>query len=204
MITFQLNYSGMVKLLKCKKGLITAGMLINLFFCMPFAASIFIWNSTDDLIYKNISDAPKMESVLVLGAAAYPSRLSDVLQDRVDTAIDIYKAEKASKIIMSGAPNEAEGMAKYAVKKGVPEGDIIQDTKGLDTMSSVINAKKAGSLIIVSQRYHLPRALFIAKHYGMDAIGVPADRHEYTKIFDFKKRELLASSAAMAELFLTK
>jgi len=192
----------MKKILSCKKGFVVVGMFLSLLFCMPFASSVIMRMSTDGNIYDNIENVPSKDAALVLGAAAYPSRLSDILQDRVDTAIELYKDKKISKIIMSGAPNESEAMAKYAIKNGVDEDYVIEDPNGLDTYTSIQNAKNTKSVIIVTQSFHMPRALFIAKHLGIDAVGLTSDKHEYTKIFDFKKREILAASKTMMDLLL--
>ena len=104
---------------------------------------------------------------------------------------------------MSGAPNEVEAMKKYAIEHDVPEKAIAEDITGLNTMASVENiAELDRSVIIISQKYHLPRALFIANTQGIDAIGMTADRHEYLKIQEFKTRELLATSKAILDVFV--
>ena len=178
------------------------GALVALLLSFPFAASLFMRQTTQSFIYSSVSDVPAQEAALVLGAAAYPTRLSDILQDRVDTAIELYKAGKAKILIMSGAPNEVEKMAEYALKQGVKEEDVKQDPKGLNTLASVENAAKDHkALVIVTQNFHLPRAIFIARQLGIEAIGLSADKHEYLKLFDFERRELLASTKAMIDLF---
>ena len=186
-----------------KKGLITIGTLVVMMLATPFLGSTIISVRTSDQIYENTTNIPQKELGLVLGAAAYGDRLSDMLQDRVDTAIDLYNAGKISVLVMSGAPNEVEAMKKYAVGHGVPEGSIAEDITGLNTMASVENIVGLGhSVTIVSQKYHLPRALFIANAEGIDAVGMTADRHEYIKIQEFKTRELLATSKAILDIFI--
>jgi len=192
----------MKKLFFSKKGFVTAGVLLMILFCMPFASSVIMQIDTGGNIYDNIENVPSKNVALVLGAAAYPSRLSDILQDRVDTAIELYKDKKISKIIMSGAPNESDSMAKYAIDKGVQENDIIKDIKGINTFASIQNAKNAKHMVIITQSFHMPRALFIAKHLGIDAVGLTSDKREYAKSFEFKKREILAASKAMMDLLL--
>lgn len=188
-----------------KKGFATVGLIIAMLLSMPFASTLAIKLQTANKIYEKIDEIPQKELALVLGAAAYPSRLSDILKDRVDTAIELYKKEKVSALIMSGSQNEAEAMKKYAVEQGVPEDAVIEDFGGLNTMTSVKNISQLNrSIIIVTQKYHLPRALFIANHYGLDAIGVTADRHEYIKIAEFKKREVIATIKAMLDIFVLK
>jgi len=186
----------------CEKGFVTLSSLVALILMFPFAASLLMRQTTQPYLYSATANIPAGDTALVLGAAAYPSRLSDILQDRVDTAIELYKAGKAKTLIMSGAPNEVEKMAEYALEQGVKTTDLTKDPRGLNTLASVENAAKDHkSLIIVTQNFHLPRAVFMARHLGVEAIGVSADRHDYPKLFDFERRELLASTKAMLDLF---
>lgn len=188
----------------CQKGFVTIGAMLILLLSLPFASSVYIQQSTADQIYETVEEVPGKNVALVLGAAAYPAYLSDVLVDRMETAIELYEMEKVQKLILSGAPNEAKGMKKYALGRGVEENDLIEDPEGLNTLASLRNASDISELIIVTQVFHLPRALFIARHVGVDAVGVASDRRTYAKIFDFKKREILATSKAMFDLFIFK
>jgi len=184
-------------------GFVTVGTLVLLIFSLPFAASFIMRIQAEPNLYQSVASIPSTETVLVLGAAAYPSRLSDILKDRMDAAIDLYQAGKIKKLVLSGAPNEAEKMAEYALENGLKAENIEKDPQGLNTLASLQNAsKKNKDLIIVSQSFHLPRALFIAQHLGIRAMGLAADRHDYEKIFDFKKRELMASTKAIMDLLL--
>ena len=153
--------------------------------------------------YEKADEIPQKEIGLVLGAAAYPSRLSDILRDRMDTAIELFEAGKISMMVMSGAPNEAEAMKDYAIEHKIPETALTTDETGLNTMASIRNiAGLNRSVIIVTQQFHLPRALFIANTMGIDAVGMIADKTDYIKIFEFKTRELLATSKAILDIFV--
>jgi len=184
------------------RGFITVGLMIIMLLSMPFVSNLIIKAETADEIYEQVNKAPVKEYALVLGAAAYGDKLSDILRDRVDTAIELYNAKKVSVIIMSGASNEADAMKNYAMEKGIPEDMIIEDTAGINTMASIKNIGVGKSIIIVSQKYHLPRALFLADHFDIDAVGFTADKREYLKIFEFKKRELLATTKAVLDVIL--
>ncbi|MBI5421692.1 YdcF family protein [Candidatus Peregrinibacteria bacterium] len=191
-----------MNLSRCKKGFVTLGTLGVLLLTFPFAASLFMRQGAQPFLYASASSTPNRQTALVLGAAAYPSRLSDILQDRMDTAIELFKAGKTKTLLLSGAPNEVDKMAEYALAQGLQTEDLEQDPKGLNTLASVQNAaKNHKALIIVTQNFHLPRAIFMARRLGIDAVGTSADRHEYIKIFDFKKRELLASTKAILDLY---
>ncbi len=188
-----------------KKGIVTIGLVIGLFLASPFVGSAVINIQAADEIYKVAEQAPEREVALVLGAAVYNTRLSDILRDRVDTAIELYEAKKVNQLYMSGSAGESKAMKSYAVDQGVEADDVIEDPIGLNTMASVKNiATDFSSVSIVTQRYHLPRALFIARSQGLDAIGVSSDKRAYLKIFEFKKRELLATTKAILEVFLKR
>lgn len=188
-----------------KKGIVAIGTIFVMLLAMPFSSTVIVSAITADQIYENIEEVPTKDVGLVLGAAAYGSRLSDVLRDRVDTGIELYEAEKISTIIMTGAENEVVAMANYATEHGIPATSIIEDPKGINTLASVTNiAGSEQSVTIVTQKYHLPRALFIANHLGIEAVGITADKSKYTKIFEFKKREIFATTKAMLDLFLKK
>lgn len=186
----------------CRRGFVTVGAIFSLLFTLPFASSIFMKQQAAGSIYQTVEDVPETNVALVLGAAAYPTRLSDILQDRVDTAIELYEAGKVQKLIMTGAPNEVESMMKYAMEKGVVENDLIEDPKGINTLASIRNASFIDEMVIVTQRFHLPRALFMARHHGIEAVGLASDKREYLNIFEFKKREILASTKALLDLFV--
>lgn len=192
----------MKKIALNKKGFASVGTVIVLMLSLPFISSAVIRQQTAKEIYETVEEVPEANVALVLGAAAYPARLSDVLQDRMDTAIELYNSEKVQKLILTGAPNEVEKMMEYAIEKGVEENDIIEDPEGLNTFASIKNADHISEMIIVTQSYHLPRALFIADHFGIDAVGLASDKRTYLKMFDFKKREILASTKAMLDLFV--
>ena len=188
-----------------KKGFATVGLIIIMLLSMPFASSLIVRMQAADEMYENIDKAPATDIGLVLGAAAYGNSLSDILKDRMDTGIELYNKGKVSSLILSGAENEVSAMKKYALDKGIPESAIMEDPLGINTMASVKNMESSDKKItIISQKYHLPRALFIADHYGIDAIGVMADRHEYAKIVEFKNREIMATTKAMLDMFVLR
>lgn len=178
---------------------ITALVLVLTF---PFTSAAWIKTTTDEAIFSTLEAVPAKEAALILGAAAYPSRLSDVLKDRVETGIDLYKAGKVKMLIMSGSAHEAKSMAEYALKAGVPESALIEDEKGLNTFNSLDNAKDQTSLVVVSQAYHLPRALFYARHFNLDAVGMSADRQEYQWMWLYTKREKIAHMKAVFDVYV--
>ena len=140
------------------------------------------------------------DCILVLGAGIWGDRPSPMLQDRLDEAIKLYEDGIAPKIIMSG-DNGQEGydevnvMKDYAIEKGVPSEDIFMDHAGFSTYESIYRAKEIFQVkktIIVTQKYHLYRALYIANKLDLDAIGVGADPRTYSGQIFREAREILA------------
>lgn len=166
-----------------------------------------IVSSSRDHIYASAEEAPPADAALILGAAVLKNGgLSPVLRDRVDQAIELYRMGKVKKIIASGNNesleyNEVQPIRNYLVKADIPPEDIFLDHAGFDTYSSIYRARDVfvvQSLAIVTQSFHLPRAVFIARELGIDAIGVSADRGRYKLVNYF--REMLADVKAAANL----
>ena len=150
---------------------------------------------------------------LIFGAGVYPGgHLSPVLADRVLTGVDLYKAGKVDKLLMTGdnsmlTYNEPWHMADYAIAHGVPEADIAFDYAGRRTYDSCWRARHIFGLdrvILVTQAFHLPRALYLCNSLGLDAIGVPADRQIYAprSRFWFHVRETIARIWAWFDIHL--
>ena len=140
------------------------------------------------------------DCIIVLGAGIWGDKPSPMLQDRLDEAIKLYENDKSPKIIMSGdhgqeSYDEVNIMKEYAIKKGVPSEDIFMDHAGFSTYESIYRAKsifKVKKAIIVTQEYHLYRALYIANSLGLEAIGVGADPRKYSGQTFREIREILA------------
>lgn len=143
------------------------------------------------------------DAILVLGALVNPDGSpSWILQDRLDNAIELYKAGAAPKLIMSGDHGTAEydevkAMKQYAIDNGVPSEDIFCDHAGFSTYESMHRAKNvfgADSLIVSTQTYHLYRALYDALGLGIDAVGVSSDRRTFDQQLLWDLREIPARS----------
>ena len=141
------------------------------------------------------------DCVIVLGAGVYDDgRLSPMLRDRVIVGCDIFLCTHAKILIMSGdkhgsSYDEPEAMRKYAMELGIDPDVILKDNEGYSTFESIYRAKHeygAEKIIIVSQEYHLYRALYIAKSLDMEAVGVSADLDFYSRQKYRDLREALA------------
>lgn len=151
---------------------------------LPFAARYGMHAAAKSRVYTDVEKAPECRVAMVLGATVYPNgQLSICLRDRVNTAIALYKAGKVEKILMSGDNSsihydEPTHMAEYAISRGVPAEDVVMDFAGRRTYDSVYRAKHIfgqDKLIVVTQSFHLDRALFLCRAHGIDAWGVSAD-----------------------------
>lgn len=170
-----------------------------------------VYLTTKDFIFDNIADVPETEIVLIPGAAVSEKGvLSPIFTDRVDTAIALYEAEKVSKILVSGdnstlSYNEVNPVRLYLLGKGVPEADIFLDHAGFDTYSSMYRARdvfEVTAVIISTQSFHLPRAIFIARRLGLEAYGINAD--EGTILKKNYIREVFATVKAVLDLVLLR
>lgn len=139
------------------------------------------------------------DCILVLGCSVKPDGTpSDMLRDRIETGVALYKAGAAPKLLMSGdhgqdGYDEVGCMKEYAESLGVPSEDIFMDHAGFCTYDSVVRAKKVfgvSKMIIVTQKYHLYRACHIASCAGIECEGVSADLHRYMGQFKREIREV--------------
>lgn len=148
----------------------------------------------------NFTNLKDIDAILVLGAGINGTKPSHMLEDRLLKAIELYKNNISSKIIMSGDHGKADYdevniMKNFAIEKGVTSEDIFMDHAGFSSYESVYRAKqifKAKKIIIVTQKYHLYRALYIANKLGIEAYGVGADSRKYVGETYREVREILA------------
>lgn len=190
------------------KILVSLAVICVLAFTAPFAARYRVQHSTEGRIYRNVQDVPKCRVAVVLGAYVFPSgALSSLLRDRVDAAIELYRAGKVEKILMSGDNrfshyDEPTRMMEYAVKHGIPAEDVVMDFAGRRTYDSIYRAKHIFGLdrfIIVSQGFHVSRAIFLSKHIGVDAYGFAIDNYSSRKA---ENREILACMSAVLDVYV--
>ena len=148
-------------------------------------------------------EAEKLENVdciLILGAGIWGDKPSPMLEDRLTQGISLYKNGVSNKIIMSGDHSkkdydEVNVMKKFAIDEEVQSEDIFMDHAGFSTYESIYRAKeifKAKKIVIVTQKYHLYRALYIANKLGIEAYGVSSDPRKYVGQTSREIREILA------------
>jgi len=146
------------------------------------------------------SSLKNMDCILILGAGIWGDSPSPMLQDRLDEGIKLYNEGVAPKIIMSGdhgreGYDEVNIMKEYAINKGIPSEDIFMDHAGFSTYESIYRAKEifdADNIVIVTQEYHLYRALYIADKLDINAYGINSDPQQYSGQLFREIREVLA------------
>ena len=152
---------------------------------------------------------PACYVALVPGASVYASgKPSPILADRLDKALELYQAGKVQRFLLSGdhgtrTYDEVNGMKSYLNQQGVPDSVIFTDHAGFDTYSSMFRAREifgVDSAIIVTQTFHLRRALYIARKQGIIAYGYKSDMQRYPSLTYLKIRESLASVKAFFEV----
>ncbi len=156
----------------------------GLLIAVILVTNIVIFLGAKPYIYDDAIDAPNAEAALIPGAAIFQDgSLSSIFIDRADMAIKLYEAKQVSKILVSGdnstvSHNEVNPVRLYLISKGIPDQDIFLDHAGFDTYSTMYRARDifgVTSVLIATQSFHLPRAVFIARRLGITAYGVNAD-----------------------------
>ena len=158
----------------------TLGVIVFLLFLVDRSIVLLAMPSE----YRDKAGIRKADVILVPGARVYGGEVSAILGERLNAAIELYQAKKAPRILVSGDYSsryydEASAMNTYLKRHGISASGIILDHAGYSTYDSLYRAKSVfgfTDMIIVTQDFHLPRALFIAKALGIDAVGFNASR----------------------------
>lgn len=162
---------------------------------------IIIFSTHRQILKKDYSKLKNIDCILVLGAGVIDnSRPTLMLRDRINESVRLYQKHLAPKIIMSGDHgrkdyDEVNIMKGFAIKTGVPSEDIFMDHAGFNSYDSIYRAKEifgAKRIIIVTQKYHLYRSLYIANKLGLESYGSKADVRIYPKMPIYWLREVLA------------
>lgn len=189
--------------MKTLKKIILTLIALGIIGCtVLMAINIYVVKSVDSRIVSQ-HDAAKLDDIdciIVLGAGVRNGNATPMLQDRIDTGVKLYFMEASQKLLMSGDHGRAEYdevnvMKDSALEQGVPSEDVFMDHAGFSTYDSIYRAKEifgAEKIVIVTQKYHLYRALYIAKQLGIEAYGVEADARSYRGATYREAREVLA------------
>ena len=188
-----------------------AGMLGALSILLPrMITAVYSWNR----IYQ-VESAPTERVAIIFGAGLrWDGSPTAILRDRVQTGVNLYFGGRAEKLLMSGDNsveyyNEPEAMRQYAIAMGVPAEDIVLDYAGRRTYDTCYRARAIFGVeraLLVTQKFHLPRALFLCNALGLDASGVEANNLQYRRVslLIWNVREQLATMAAFLDLYVDK
>lgn len=176
-----------------------------LFLILSLASVLMVNKNVESIGTKYIvsaTDVPNADAILVLGAYVLPNGLvSTMLNDRLTIGYELYEQGKAPKLLVSGDHgrkdyDEVNSMKNFLKNKGVPSQDVFMDHAGFSTYESVYRARdifRVHKVIIVTQEYHLMRAIYVARALGLEAYGVASDRHDYGQVMKmYRIREIAA------------
>lgn len=180
-----------------------AGGCVLLGGCAALAANAYVKNTAADRIItsEEAAELTDVDCILVLGCQVKSDGVpSHMLEDRLRRSVELYRLQVAPKLLMSGDHgrkdyNEVGTMKQYAIDADVSSSDVFMDHAGFSTYESLYRAKEifgVKKVIIVSQEYHLYRALYIADQMGIDAYGVSSDYRTYWGQSKREVREILA------------
>ncbi len=203
------------KLVKAFKNVVKAVFKMAWYLIIVSAAAVVLARAITGLVaWKKTygeSAVPARRVAIVFGAGLWrDGSPTPILKDRVETAAKLYFAGKVEKLLMSGDNrfvdyNEPAAMREYALSLGVPDADIVLDYAGRRTYDTcyraraIFGVKKA---ILVTQSFHLPRAVFLCNALGVDGVGVEANNRVYLKrsLLFWNLRELPATLTAFADV----
>lgn len=200
-------------MIKIKKLILATVLSLVVAILIVLGLKAYIERNTQHLIYDDISLVPPAETVIVLGASVHSDgKLSAILQDRVETAINLYRNNKVKRFLVTGDHinddyNEVNAMKNYLIARGIPENQILLDHAGLDTYDSMYRSHAVFGVqnaIVVTQKFHLPRTIFIAKGLDLSYTGFAARSNSYRTTNKIERRELFANFKALYEVLLKK
>lgn len=188
--------------MKIKKVLKFGITFIIILLVIIFLINLYVVQITKKQIITNeeAKSLSNIDCIIVLGAGIWGDNPSPMLEDRLNEAISLHKNNVSAKIIMSGDHSrkeydEVNVMKEYAIEKGVPSDAIFMDHAGFSSYESIYRLKeifKAQKVVIVTQKYHLYRALYIANQFDIEAYGVNSDQRKYVGATYREIREILA------------
>lgn len=181
---------------------------------LPFLILLVDWRvsqSTADDIFKTVQQVPSNKVGMILGTAKYnrSGRVNAFYQFRIDATVQLFKAGKIQYVLVSGDNgtkqyNEPETIKKDLVKRGIPANRIVLDYAGFSTLDSVVRAKAVfgqESITIISQGFHVERAIYLAKRKGVKATGFAAKDVRASRGFKVLIREKFARVKMLLDLF---
>uniref|UniRef100_A0AAU3H1S7 YdcF family protein n=1 Tax=Streptomyces sp. NBC_01401 TaxID=2903854 RepID=A0AAU3H1S7_9ACTN len=189
-----------------QRRLVQALMLVC---TVALAPAAWLYTAADARV-RTVADAPAREVAVVFGAGLWEGRPSPYLAHRLDAAAELYRAGKVRVVLVTGDNSRAEydepdAMRRYLTAQGVPDGRIVSDYAGFDTWDSCVRAKRIFGVdraVLVSQGFHIRRAIALCRSAGIDAYGVGADDvHDVTWYYGGTREVFAAGKALLDAMF---
>ncbi|MBC8111944.1 MAG: YdcF family protein [Verrucomicrobia bacterium] len=200
------------KVKKFRKWFKMIATLLGIFIILVAICNIFIIFSTKSSIYYDIDKIPEKNAGLVLGTSKYVKggRINLFFKYRIDAAAQLYHAGKVKHLILSGDNsskdyNEPALMQKDLIAKGVPAEALTLDFAGLRTFDSMVRCRDVFNqedIVVISQPFHLERAIFICEHYHIEAVGFAAQEVSFAHASNTYFRESFAKMKMLLDLYV--
>jgi vancomycin permeability regulator SanA len=187
------------------------------FFIVPVTLLVLIWGTgefvvwrTNPFKYTQAHDVPVRDVAVVFGAGLKRSgEVGVVLQGRLNDAVTLYKAHKVSKVLVSGdntsdTYDEVTPMMRYVAAQGVKAEDIITDRRGISTYDTCYRLKNTfttKTVVLVTNDFHLPRALYTCRTLGVEAVGLATPNYPGFEVNN-TQREPLAKVKMLIDLYV--
>lgn len=197
---------------KLRRAIVVVALAAGL---VSLALVAYVHAATASQRYADPARLPSERVAIVFGAGVRPNGTpSRMLADRVQAAVELYKAGRVRKLLMTGDNsridyNEVAAMRRYAEQQGVSHQDITLDYAGFSTYQSCYRARVIFGVeraVLVTQQYHLPRAVYTCRHLGVEATGLGTpdwDRYPRSLIILYTVREALATLNALWEVHVS-
>jgi SanA protein len=179
---------------------------------LTIGSSAIINTETDNLTYSDISAVPHYQVGLLLGCPRKLSggRINVYFTSRIAAAVNLYKTGRIEYLLVSGdnvsrGCNETISMKTELIKQGIPSDRIYCDFRGMRTLDSVVRARDIfgqNKILIISQEFHNRRAIFLASHRGIDAIGFNAEDVAFSESVGTHLRDILSRLRAMLDIYV--
>jgi vancomycin permeability regulator SanA len=191
------------------------GLLISLL-VIPLTATAYISLMTNGIRYIKPEEVPQEQLAMIFGAGLLANgEPTPMLADRVEAGVKLYQIGRVKKLLMTGdnskvSYNEVRSMQQYAHDLGVPTKDITLDYAGFSTYESCYRAHKIFGLhkaVVITQNYHLPRAIYTCRQFGLDTVGLGTPDIEIYGLWGMipdLRREMLANVKALWEVHVTR
>jgi len=192
-------------------SLITLGILVLSAGLLTLVCNLVIIQAAATHIVDSPEKAPPSQCAIVLGARVFSDGdPTAMLADRLEVAIELYELGKVDKLLLSGdhgqdSYDEVNVMLEYVLARGIPEEDVFTDHAGFDTYDTMYRARDVflvKKAIIVTQSFHLSRAVYTARELGLDAVGVSSDLRVYKHPTRNALREVLARVKAVMDIHI--